>query len=167
MGLLGYYYWTVFQSGEGNGNPLQRSCLENPRDGGTSWATVYGVAQSQTWLKPLSSSSLPEQLRHIFPCVYWPSVYLLWRNVYSNSIVNWVVFRWLIFKCWTKLAFLGQTSLNEDVLPFLCIAGLYLLISFWGFLFLFMKDIIGLQFLLLLLFVCLFFVMSLSGSVIK
>ena len=34
--------------GEGNGNPLQRSCLENPRDGGASWAAVYGVAQSQT-----------------------------------------------------------------------------------------------------------------------
>ena len=34
--------------GEGNGNPLQCSCLENPRDGGTWWAAVYGVAQSQT-----------------------------------------------------------------------------------------------------------------------
>ena len=37
--------------GEGNGNPLQRSCLENPRDGGAWWASVYGVAQSQTRLK--------------------------------------------------------------------------------------------------------------------
>ena len=43
--------------GEGNGNPLQRSCLENPRDGGAWWAAVYGVAQSQTGLKRLSSSS--------------------------------------------------------------------------------------------------------------
>ena len=43
--------------GEGNGNPLQRSCLENPRDGGASWAAVYGVAQSRTRLKRLSSSS--------------------------------------------------------------------------------------------------------------
>ena len=34
--------------GEGNGNPLQCSCLENPRDGGARWAAVYGVAQSQT-----------------------------------------------------------------------------------------------------------------------
>ena len=41
---------------EGNGNPLQRSCLENPRDGGAWWAAVYGVAQSQTRLKRLSSS---------------------------------------------------------------------------------------------------------------
>ena len=43
--------------GEGNGNPLQCSCLENPRDGGASWADVYGVTQSWTWLKWLSSSS--------------------------------------------------------------------------------------------------------------
>ena len=37
--------------GEGNGNPLQCSCLENPRDGGAWWAAVYGVAQSRTQLK--------------------------------------------------------------------------------------------------------------------
>ena len=40
---------------EGNGNPLQCSCLENPRDGGAWWAAVYGVAQSRTRLKQLSS----------------------------------------------------------------------------------------------------------------
>ena len=44
-------------SGEGNGNPLQYSCLENPRGGGAWWAAIYGVAQSQTRLKRLSSSS--------------------------------------------------------------------------------------------------------------
>ena len=43
--------------GKGNGNPLQCSCLENPRDGGAWWAAVYGVTQSWTWLKRLSSSS--------------------------------------------------------------------------------------------------------------
>ena len=42
--------------GEGNGNPLQCSCLENPRDGGAWWAAVYGVAQSWTRLKRFSSS---------------------------------------------------------------------------------------------------------------
>ena len=40
---------------EGNGNPLQCSCLENPRDGGAWWATIYGVVQSRTRLKQLSS----------------------------------------------------------------------------------------------------------------
>ena len=43
--------------GEGNGNPLRYSCLENPVDRGAWWAAVYGVAQSQTRLKRLSSSS--------------------------------------------------------------------------------------------------------------
>ena len=44
--------------GEGNGNPLQYSCLENPRDRGAWWAAVHGVTQSGTWLKRLSSSSV-------------------------------------------------------------------------------------------------------------
>ena len=43
--------------GGGNGNPLQCSCLQNPRDGGARWSAIYGVAQSWTWLKQLSSSS--------------------------------------------------------------------------------------------------------------
>ena len=43
--------------GEGNGNPLQYSCLENPRDGRAWWAAIYGVAQSWTRLKQLSSTS--------------------------------------------------------------------------------------------------------------
>ena len=45
-------------TGEGNGNPLQCSCLENPTDRGAWWAAIYGVAQSWTWLKRLSSSSI-------------------------------------------------------------------------------------------------------------
>ena len=47
-------------SGEGNGNPLQCSCLENPRDSGAWWAAIYGVAESRTQLKRLSSSSSKE-----------------------------------------------------------------------------------------------------------
>ena len=43
--------------GEGNGTPLQYSCLENPMDGGAWWAAIYGVAQSRTRLKRLNSSS--------------------------------------------------------------------------------------------------------------
>ena len=51
------FHFSLSRSGEGNGNPLQCSCLENPRDGGAWWAAIYGVAQSQTQLKRLSSSS--------------------------------------------------------------------------------------------------------------
>jgi len=43
--------------GEGNGNPLQCSCLENPRDRGAWWAAVYGVAQSRTRLKDLAAAA--------------------------------------------------------------------------------------------------------------
>ena len=52
-----HFHFSLSCIGEGDGNPLQCSCLENPRDGGAWWATVYGVAQSRTRLKQLSSSS--------------------------------------------------------------------------------------------------------------
>ena len=52
-----HFPFSLLCIGEGNGNPLQCSCLENPRDGGAWWATVYGVTQSRTRLKRLSSSS--------------------------------------------------------------------------------------------------------------
>ena len=60
-----------------NGNPLQCSCLENPRDGGAWWAAVYGVAQSRTRLKRLSSSS-----SSMLSCcgglpLFWPFLFFL------------------------------------------------------------------------------------------
>ena len=52
-----HFHFSLSRIGEGNGNPLQCSSLENPRDGRAWWAAVYGVAQSQTRLNQLSSSS--------------------------------------------------------------------------------------------------------------
>ena len=52
-----HFHFSLSCIGEGNGNPLQCSCLENPRDGGAWWAAIYGVTQSWTQLKQLSSSS--------------------------------------------------------------------------------------------------------------
>ena len=52
-----HFHFSLSCIGEGNGNLLQCSCLENPRDRGAWWAAVYGVTQSRTWLKRLSSSS--------------------------------------------------------------------------------------------------------------
>ena len=52
-----HFHFSLSCIEEGKGNPLQCSCLENPRDGGAWWAAVYGVAQSRTRLKRLSSSS--------------------------------------------------------------------------------------------------------------
>ena len=65
--------------GEGNGNPLQCSCLENPRDGGSWWAAVYGVAQSRTRLKRLSSSSSS-------------SIFLAEFVEKKMSFLHWIVF---------------------------------------------------------------------------
>ena len=52
-----HFHFSLSCIGEGNSNPFQCSCLENPRDGGAWWAAIYGVAQSWTQLKRLSSSS--------------------------------------------------------------------------------------------------------------
>jgi len=68
--------------GEGNGNPLQCSCLENPRDGRAWWAAVYEVAQSRTQLKRLSSSSSrPRNRTSRFP----QNPYLLLGHYYDPS----------------------------------------------------------------------------------
>ena len=56
-----HFHFSLSCIGEGNGNLLQYSCLENPRDGGAWWAAVYGIAQSRTRLKRLSSSSKGNQ----------------------------------------------------------------------------------------------------------
>ena len=68
------FHFSLSCFGEGNGNPLQCSCLENLRDGAAWWAAVYGVAQSRTRLKRLSSSSSSN------------SVYLM--AFPSHSVVN-------------------------------------------------------------------------------
>ena len=79
---------TYVHCGEGNGNLLQYSCLENPRDRGAWWAAAYGIAQSRTWLKWLSSSSMSTELvmssKHLILChpllcllLLLPSVWLL------------------------------------------------------------------------------------------
>ena len=53
-----HFHFSLSCIGEGNGNPLQCSCLENPRDGGSWWTAIYGVTQSRTRLKWLSSSCI-------------------------------------------------------------------------------------------------------------
>ena len=59
-----HFHFSLSCIGEGNGNPLQCSCLENPRDGGAWWAAFCGVTQSQTRLKQLSSSSKKSLIDH-------------------------------------------------------------------------------------------------------
>ena len=59
-----HFHFSLSCIGGGNGNPLQCSCLESPRDGGAWWAAIYGVAQSRTRLKRLSSSSSSMHYSH-------------------------------------------------------------------------------------------------------
>ena len=89
--------------GERNGNPLQYSCLENPRDGGTWWASVYGVAQSWTRLKWLSSMLgtaqvewLTDEVRFFFSYCCFTNLVTPWANspVWSHQIRALLTFFW-------------------------------------------------------------------------
>ena len=72
-----HFHFSLSCIGEGNGNPLQCSCLKNPRDGGAWWTAIYGVAQSQTRLKRLSSSSSRSSPRFV---VLWCLVAKSWQT---------------------------------------------------------------------------------------
>ena len=68
-----HFHFSLSCIGEGNGNPLQCFCLENPRDGGAWWAAVYGVTQSRRRLKRLSSSSswkVNSWIQTVFQCFF-------------------------------------------------------------------------------------------------
>ena len=70
-----------------HGNPLQCSCLENPRDGGAWWAAVYGVAESRTRLKQLSSSNSSSRLRSQFHLYkYSQDSFLLRQSMHHTSL---------------------------------------------------------------------------------
>ena len=91
--------------GGGNGNPLQCSCLENPRDGGAWWAAVYGVTQSRTWLTRLSSSSSSSSSSSIDTlslCLQITEISSHFRN--SNSILFlFALISHLSFTCCTVI----------------------------------------------------------------
>ena len=77
------FHFSLSCIGEGNGNPLQCSCLENPRDGGAWWAAIYGVAQSQTRLKRLSSSSSNTEKEVLVIGLNKVSYKDIWQNQYN------------------------------------------------------------------------------------
>ena len=96
-----HFHFSLSCIGEGNGKPLQCSCLENPRDRGAWWAAVYGVAQSRTWLKRLSSSSseyivlFTYKLMNIWIvstlCILW--IMVLWKPIYIQTYFH---FSWAL-----------------------------------------------------------------------
>ena len=82
-----HFHFSLSCIGEGNGNPLQCSCLENPRNGGAWWADIYGVTQSQTRLKWLSSSSSKQRRRRHVLFSMHSFIYgvLQWHCSFSNE----------------------------------------------------------------------------------
>ena len=66
-----HFHFSLSCTAEGDGSPLQCSCLGNPREGGDWWAAVYGVAQSWTRLKQLSSSSSQAEEREEYSSHSW------------------------------------------------------------------------------------------------
>ena len=81
------FHFSLSCIGEGNGNPLQCSCLENPRDGGVWWAAIYGVAQSRTRLKWLSSSSSNKLSLLFFKQPYWDMIHIYFTHL--DCTVQW------------------------------------------------------------------------------
>ena len=84
-----HFHFSLSCIGEGNGNPLQCSCLENPRDGGAWWAAVYGVSQSRTrlkWLSRSSSSTLGKDKDNELQCIS-PKIFI-YSFVPSSSVLG-------------------------------------------------------------------------------
>ena len=103
------FHFSLSCIGEGNGNPLQCSCLENPRDGGAWWAAVYGVTQSQTRLKWLSSSSILQWKFLTFSVTY------LFRILYLRVFFFFLFFCLLSFWYHCNHKLLSASSLHFGI----------------------------------------------------
>ena len=116
-----HFHFSLSCTGEGNGNPLQCSCLENPRDGGAWWAAVYGVAQSGTRLKRLSSSrSSKQECKDDYDLEFSPKSMILF--IHSSSIkINfwsslcWFSSQWLLLGLSLLIFFFAPRLLNYGV----------------------------------------------------
>ena len=87
-----HFHFSLLCIGEGNGNPLQHSCLENPRDGGAWWAAVYGLTQSRTRLKWLSSSSSIDYIWAVefMAFIGWDGIlWVVWVKEAPDTNINW------------------------------------------------------------------------------
>ena len=117
-----HFHFSLSRNGEGNGNPLQCSCLENPRNGRAWWTAVYGVTQSQTGLKRLSSSSslisvMFKKLSRIFFRTNNDNFvsFLLILCIYLSCLIDWAgfpVLLWMVLvivETWTYSFFFFLT----------------------------------------------------------
>ena len=114
------FHFSLSCIGEGNGNPLQCSCLESPRDGGACWAAVYGVAQSWTQLKPLSSSSSSSS-----KC--WEEQILMFHSYRLRDVERRTI--WVEFTCvspWWRIRGGDLVQLRSS-----CISALFFWLVAW------------------------------------
>ena len=110
-----HFHFSFSCIGEGNDNPFQCSCLENPRERGAWWVSVYGVTQSRTWLKRLSSSnssSLPPAnglvdtaRAAVYNCYSFCQVSHFHMDLYKHEILSRIITKNALemAKIWTKM----------------------------------------------------------------
>ena len=116
-----HFHFSLSCTGEGNGNPLQCSCLENPRDSGAWWAAICGVAQSWTRLKWLSSSS---------SMCTWEDISSIngFRLWYKSVRATWLIF--LVYLTWLTSRYVLKFSIIRRLLfllTYLAVSTSYLL----------------------------------------
>ena len=87
-----HFHFSLSCIGGGNGHPLQCFCLENPRDGEAWWAAIYGVTQSRTWLKRLSTSTSTSHLLDIIWISFISYFYFLLGISYKSYIAHEILF---------------------------------------------------------------------------
>ena len=81
-----YFHFSLSCIGDGNGNPLQYSCLENPRDWGAWWAAIYGITQSRVkWLSSSSANSYP--LTWCYLTISSSATPLLYNKIYLKKFI--------------------------------------------------------------------------------
>ena len=124
-----HFHFSLSCNGEGNGNPFQCSCLKNPRDGRAGWAAVYGVTQSRTQLKWLSSSissiqyihlnsaslNLQEGLDKSFGVERWNfqatiTCWIVWSHIVNILLAFFFVIMWGVYICYGKVSKYRQTK---------------------------------------------------------
>ena len=110
-----HFHFSLSFIGEGNGNPLQYSCQENPRDGGVWWAAVYGVTESRTQLKQLSSSS------SMYGCESWTIKKAECQRIDAFELWFW---RRLLRVLWTARR--SNQSILKEISPEYSLEGLML-----------------------------------------
>ena len=106
-----HFHFSLSCIGEGNGNPLQCSCLENPRDRGVCWAAIYGVAQSRTRLKQLSSSSSSKVSVQILSGFFFSLIPLQLFLLRSTNDLKTEFIR-----LFSVLLFLGDSTVSDTLL---------------------------------------------------